>query len=133
MAQKIEPADIVKDFLFPPVTFYIDAGKVGAYTKAVGDTNTIYEKGYVPPMMVAALAMAAMSEQMSLPGGSIHVSQQFSFSNIVHPGDKLTSQAQVKRNIERSKMHMLTIGIDITNQKKETVVSGETGFILPRA
>ena len=102
MAQKIGIGDLVKDFQFPPVTFSIDTGKVSAYTKAVEDTNKIYtDKGYVPPMAVAALAMAAMSDQMSLPGGSIHVTQEFSFTNIVHQGDRLTSQASVIRNIER--------------------------------
>ncbi|MBN1368122.1 MAG: MaoC family dehydratase [Dehalococcoidales bacterium] len=134
MAHEIKISDLVKDFKFPPVIYSIDSGEVNAYTKAVEDNNAIYtNNGYIPPMAVAALAMTTMGEQMSLPSGSIHVSQEFTFSNIVRPGDNLTSQASVIRNIERGKIHMLTIGIDITNQQKQTVLHGETGFILPRA
>ncbi len=133
MVQKIELSDLVKDFRFPPVSYSIDAEKVTAYTGAVEDSNSIYsENGCVPPMATAALAMAAMGEQMSLPAGSIHVSQSFSFNKTISTGDILTSRASVLRNIERGKIHMLTIGIDITNQHNEAVVTGETGFILPR-
>ena len=133
MIKKIDIGDLIKGFQFPPVIFSIDTGQVAAYMAAVEDRNIIYvENGYVPPMTVAALAMAAMGEQMSLPAGSIHVSQEFSFTDIIRTGDILSSQASVIRNIERSKIHMLTIGINIANQQQNAVVTGETGFILPR-
>ena len=133
MAQKIAIGDLKNDFRFPPVTFSIDSGMVSAYLKAVEDNTNIYnENSYVPPTAVAALAMAAMGKQMDLPPGSIHVSQGYSFTNTINPGEILTSQASVKRNLERGKIHLLTIEINIKNEKKETVVSGETGFILPR-
>lgn len=134
MVQKIGLSDLVKDFQFPPVSYSIDSAKVSAYIIAVEDSNSFYrEEKCVPPMAAAALAMAAMGEQMSLPAGSIHVSQEFTFNKIISIGDTLTSRASILRNIERGKIHMLTIRINITNQRNETVVSGETGFILPRA
>ena len=133
MAQKIGIGDLKKDFRFPPVIFSIDSSMRSAYLKAVEDNTNIYdENGYIPPTAVAALAMAAMGKQMDLPPGSIHVSQEYSFANTINLGERLTSQASVKRNLERGKIHMLTIEINIKNEKKETVVSGETGFILPR-
>jgi acyl dehydratase len=102
--------------------------------RAVEDITRIYEdSNSVPPMAVAALAMAAMGKQMELPPGSIHVSQEFEFTNVVKLGETLTSYATVKRNLARGKLHMLTIGINVVNREKNTVVSGETGFILPRS
>ena len=134
MTEKVDLEKLITGFGFPPAVFKLDTGKVSAYVKAVGDTTRIYEdSNSVPPMAVAALAMAAMGRQMELPPGSIHVSQEFEFSNIVRLGETLTSYATVKRNVSRGKLHMLTVGIDVINHDKNTVVSGETGFILPRS
>jgi hypothetical protein len=134
MTEKIDLEKLITGFGFPSVTFKLDAGKVSAYVKAVGDTTRIYEdSNNVPPMAVAALAMAAMGRQMELPPGSIHVSQEFEFANVVKLGETLISYATVKRNVARGKLHMLTIGINVINRENNTVVSGETGFILPRS
>lgn len=134
MTEKIDLGKLITGFGFPPTTLKLDAGKISVYVKAIEDTTRIYEdNNVVPPMAVAALAMAAMGRQMELPPGSIHVSQEFEFADIVKLGEILTSYAMVKRNVARGKLHMLTIGINVVNQEKNTVVSGETGFILPRS
>jgi hypothetical protein len=134
MTEKINLEKLITGFGFPPATFKLDTGKISAYVRAVEDITRIYEdSNSVPPMAVAALAMAAMGKQMELPPGSIHVSQEFEFTNVVKLGETLTSYATVKRNLARGKLHMLTIGINVVNREKNTVVSGETGFILPRS
>ena len=133
MVQKIEIGSLEKGFSFPPAVFKIDASAVSAYLKSVEDSTRIFVgSDYVPPMLVTALAMAVMGKQMELPSGSIHVSQEYSFMKAVSTGELLTSRASVARNLERGKIHMLTIEIKIENKKKELVISGETGFILPR-
>jgi acyl dehydratase len=130
--QKVTYGELATGYAFAPADFRLDSEGVSAYLKAVGDKNPVYqEKNIVPPMAIAALAMAAMAAGLALPPGAIHVSQTLEFKHTVRPGQKLTSLASVKRKIERGKFHMLTIGIDVQNQQKTTVLSGETGFILP--
>lgn len=101
------------------------------YLKATGDNNTYTEEKIAPPMLIAALAMSAMSTNLELPSGAVHVSQELEFRHVAYIDEELTSYARVKRKIERGQLHMLTIGIDVENQKKNTVMSGETSFILP--
>ncbi len=133
MEKKIELINLTTGFCFPPVSYEINQDSVIAYLNAVDDKSKIYEENNcVPPMAVAALAIAAMGNQIELPAGSIHVSQEYSFNNLIRLGEHLTSYASVKRNIERSKLHILNIEIKIENEKKEVAISGETGFILPR-
>ena len=91
------------------------------------------EQGIVPPMAIAALSMAAMSELITLPPGAIHVSQELQFLDTVSVDEDLTSQAKVNRKVERGNIRMLTIGINVLNQQKSTVLTGETSFILPSA
>ena len=66
-----------------------------------------------------------------MPPGAIHVSQDLQFLSLIGIDETLTSHARVNRKVERGKFHMLTIGIDVKNQKQITVLSGETSFILP--
>ncbi len=133
MAQeKIDYQKLTTGYQFAPAGFRLDDQRVKAYLDAVEDRNSIYdEHGIVPPMAMAALAMAAMSSTLALPPGAIHVSQNLEFINLAGIGEELTSHATVNRRAERGKFHMLTIGINILNQSRATVLSGETCFILP--
>jgi len=115
---------------FPPVSLVIDGDRAREYSSATETPTDFYEADIVPPMAVAALAMTAISAAMVLPPGSIHVSQTFNFVRPVKTGEPLTSQARVVRKMERGRFRMLSIGITVSTQQQETVLEGETGFIL---
>ena len=130
--QRIEYEKLTTGYEFTPTSFKLDSKVVMAYLKAVEDNNRIYEEAkIVPPMAIAALAMAAMSTRLVLPPGAIHVSQEVAFINTANIDEMLISYAKVNRKVERGKFHMLTIGINVENQEKTTVITGETSFILP--
>ncbi len=132
--QKIEYEKLTAGYEFVPASFRLDSERVMKYLNTVEDRNRIYEEHQIiPPMAMAALAMAAMSSGLTLPPGAIHVSQNLEFIDVVRIGEKLTSYTRVNRKMERGKFHMLTIGINVLNQQKATVLSGETSFILPLA
>ena len=125
-----EPSQYIVNFTLPG--FRLNGESLMAYLDAVEGDKSIYEKNrIVPPMAVAALAMAAMAEGLSMPPCAVHVSQDLRFLGTVSIDEALTSYAKVNRKIERGKFHMLTIGINVVNQEQATVLSGETSFILP--
>lgn len=129
---KIEYEKLTVGYEFAPAEFQLDEERVTDYLWAVSDDTSIYEEnGVVPPMAIAALAMAALSTGMVLPDGTIHVSQDLEFSELASIGEKLTSHARVNRKVERGKFHILNIGINVTNQENTKVITGETSFILP--
>ncbi|UCB43758.1 MAG: MaoC family dehydratase [Dehalococcoidales bacterium] len=132
--QEIDYKELSNGYEFTPVDFQPDDKMVTAYLSAIEGDKRIYgENKLVPPMAVAALAMASMAEAISLPPGTIHVSQEFQFLGTVSINESLTSYARVNRKIERGKFHMLTIEINVTNQNNAKVITGETSFILPLA
>jgi hypothetical protein len=129
---RIEYEELTTGYEFAPASFQLDSGRLRTYLNAVGDKNRIYEENKaVPPMTIAALAMAAMSSGLVLPPGAIHVSQNLEFVKEVRIGEELTSQAKVSRKVERGKFHMLNVSINVLNQHKNIVLTGETAFILP--
>lgn len=130
--QEIDYRELTTGYEFAPVDFRPDSEMVAAYLGAIeGDKGFYEENKIVPPMAIAALAMAAMAKGMSLPPGAVHVSQELRFLEAVNVNAALTSYARVNRKVERGKFNMLTVGINVLNQEQVTVMTGETGFILP--
>jgi len=130
--RKIEYQDLKAGQEFPPTSFQVDSITVADYLKAVAEDNVMYQNtGLVPPMAVAALSLKALISAISMPPGTIHVSQEFEFMAAVSTQDTLTSQATVSRIQERGKLHLITVAVSVLNQENKPVLAGKTGFILP--
>jgi acyl dehydratase len=130
--KKIDYKELTTGYEFEPASFHLNSESVTAYLDAVESNKQIYEKNKtVPPMAITALAMTAMAAGISMPPGAVHVSQDLQFLSPVEFDETLTSYAKVNRKVERGKIHMLSIGIKVMNQKQQSVLSGETSFILP--
>jgi len=118
---------------FPPGNYRLDASKVALFLKAIDDTSHLYQDNrLVPPMAVAALAMATLSKTISLPPGAIHTSQELSFVKAVSLDESLTSYARLSRTQKRGKLHLITVDLNVRNQNQQTVLTGKTSFILPQ-
>ena len=130
--QKIDYEKLTTGYEFKPSGFRIDRNSMDKYLDAVDGDKSLYEKdNIVPPMSIAALAMTAMAEGLSMPPGAIHVSQDIQFLNPVRINENLTSYARVNRVVKRGKIHMLNIGVNVVNERNISVLAGETSFILP--
>lgn len=131
---KLNFKDLETGSEFPASVFCLDKDRVIAYLESTGSSPDLFlEKDIVPPMAVVALSMGAMMDALALPPGAIHVSQDVAFHHAASIGEELTSQALVKRKVDRSRLRMLTIGISVMNKDQEVVMTGETGFIVPQA
>ena len=132
--QKVEYSQLSAGYEFPPASYRIDSSLVTDYLRAVEETSDLYQDtSIVPPMAVAAHAMATLVENISLPSGAIHVSQEFKFIDTASAQDNLTSYARVARKQELGKLRLLTIDFNVFNQKRREVLAGRTSFILPES
>ena len=130
--QKIKYSQLEAGYEFPPSSYKLDTSIVSTYLKAVEDTSRLYQDNeLVPPMVVAAYAMAALSQGICLPPGAIHVSQELEFIGTVSVNESLISCARVSRKQSRGKFHLLAIDLNVFNQNQKVVLAGKTSFILP--
>ncbi|MFC1953710.1 MaoC family dehydratase N-terminal domain-containing protein [Chloroflexota bacterium] len=131
--ETIDYSQIEAGYEFPPGDYKVDSSTASVFLEAVEYTGPLYQDtGLVPPMAVAASALATLSRTISLPPGSIHVSQELEFVTIVNVNDSLTSYTRVNRVQQRGKIHLLTVDFDVRNQYQKTVLTAKTSFILPR-
>ena len=130
--QKVEYSQLEAGFEFPPSSYKLDSTMVATYLKAVEETSELYQDtSLVPPMAIAAHAMAALSEGICLPPGTIHVSQEFEFLDTASIDDTFTSYARVGKKQSRGKFNLLVVDLSVGNQDMKKVLTGKTSFILP--
>ena len=132
--QKIDYEELDVGYEFPKTTFHLDSAMVSDYIAAVGETSSLYQDSkLVPPMAIAAFAMAALAKGFSLPSGAIHISQEIEFLGTIGTSDTITSHAKVSRKQKRSVFHLLTIDFRAFNQANKAILAGKTEFILPQS
>jgi hypothetical protein len=123
---------LFEGYEFPSKSYTFDSTEVSIYLKATRESNELYHgTGLVPPMLVAAYSMAALSKSILMPPGTIHVTQQLDFLGPVHVGDTITCSSKVTRKQDRGGLHIMNTDICIANQKSVKVLTGRIGFILP--
>jgi acyl dehydratase len=131
---KLEYSDIKPGYEFPPATHKMDSSIVSIYLKAVEDTDRLYQDNMiVPPTALAAYAMTSLSGRLSLPAGSIHVSQELEFLDTVSMSDTITCHARVSQKHERGRLHLMAVDFEVCKQDDIKVLTGKTSFILPGA
>ncbi len=114
---------------FPPVHYRLGEEEVEQYIQAVGAER----RDHVPPLAVAARAIASLGEFIALPAGTIHVSQEFEFDQLVTAESRVTCIAKVHRKLSRGSMRMLTLELSIADEAGAVVQRGRSTIVLPEA
>ena len=95
--------DLAAGHVFPAIVFSIDAEQARAYGAACGDALELYDvAGVVPPLAVAALALGALLDQVSLPPGTLHAAESLSFKAPVPRDSALEYRATLAQRSQRS-------------------------------
>ena len=121
--------ELTPGYKFPPATYELSASFVSKYLKAVDSAGD----GFVPPLVITACAIAAMTKSVPLPPGTIaiHASQELEFFKLVPVGATIECHIGVAQKIARGKMSMLILELEIFDKGKEKVQSGRATIALP--
>lgn len=136
---KLQYEQLEIGYEFPPVSYEISAEAISKYLEAVDESSNLYYQpdafqaltGLVPPLAIAAYAMTALSQNLCLPPGSIHVSQEIESLKELMIGSRITCCARVSRKQKRRNLRLFTIDLSVFDQNQDMVLSGKTSFILP--
>lgn len=114
---------------FPPVHYCLDPDIVTAYVESVGAAP----HDHVPPLAVAARAIASLGDLIALPPGTIHAAQEFEFHRTVAVGSCVSCRATVARKVSRGPMRMLVLEMNIIDDSGSLVQAGRSTIVLPEA
>jgi hypothetical protein len=94
--------DLEAGHSFETIQFVIDRERSQAYLDATGDKLTLYNENYaVPPLAVAALALGALLERVSLPPGTLHASESLRAYEAVQVGTRLQCDVRLAQRSAR--------------------------------
>jgi len=121
--------ELTAGYEFPPVRYSLTSEIVEAYVQAVGAD----ERAHVPPLAVAARAIATLGELIELQPGTIHAAQEFELYRLVPVGAAVTCVATVARKLSRGPMRMLTLEMNVSDESGAPVQKGRSTIVLPEA
>ena len=110
----------------------VDDEFVQEYLGAVEDSSPIYgEADAVPPLALAARALGALLEELSLPPGTIHGAQELDCRRMVRHGEEVSCIARPSRPLRRGDWQFLTFDFTLYGADDEPVVSGKSTVLIP--
>jgi hypothetical protein len=111
--------DLQTGHSFETIQFVIDRERTRAYLAATGDKLTLYnENEAVPPLAVAALALGALLEKVSLPPGTLHANESLRAHEAVQVGAQLQCEARLAQRSSRG-------GWIVSVLESEIIVEGQ--------
>ena len=104
------------------------------YLNAVGDPSRLYrEARLAPPLALAAYALGALLQRLTLPPGTVHSLQEVKIQRAVQFGEELRGIASLGRPKLRGKKHFLTISYSLRDQAGLEVQTGKSTVLVTGA
>lgn len=115
--------------------YRLDSELVSNYVEAVEDKSDLLsdDSGRVlaPAMAVAALSLRGVVEDLRIPGGTLHVGQEFEFSGAVAVGDTVDCVATMTHNSVRGDWRFLVVECLVFSEGQAEVMKGRSSIMIP--
>ena len=128
-------ADLAAGDAISDRTFLLGLDGVGKYASAVRDESGVFdpaeESPTVPPMAVATFALRGVLDDLGIPEGTIHVSQEMAFLGAVTMGEELSCKAVVSQNAVKTGYRLLAVGMEVSDREGRQVMTGKSTILVP--
>lgn len=116
-------------------TYVLDADTVSRYADAVGDQTQVRSgedgRALIPAMAVAALSFRGVLSGLQLPGGTVHIGQEFEFSKAVAVGETLECNARLLQNSVRRGFRFMVVHLEVNDGASQRVMEGRSTITVP--
>ena len=112
-------------------SYIIDEQIVNEYLFATQDYNSKNLTSSIPPMIIAALGIRGVVNDLKIPGGTLHVGQEINFTQSVSIGETLKCEANLLSNTVKKEWRFMSVGIEVLNQNNDLVMEGKSSIMLP--
>jgi hypothetical protein len=112
-------------------SYMIDQQIVNDYLSATQDNNSKKLTTTIPSMIIAALGLRGIVNDLKIPGGTLHVGQEINFTRSVLIGETLKCEAHLLSNTIRKGWRFMSVSIEVINQNNDLVMEGKSSIMLP--
>ena len=116
----------------PAQRIHVDPERVQQYLAAVGSESPLYhgDSSVAPSLAIAAWVLGGLIEEIGLPSGSVHVSQEFSFIDTAPLDSTLDATAEVVQATSRAGMDVVVFEIHAVHEGR-AILSGRSMLLMP--
>lgn len=114
--------------------FRLDVEKLAAYVEAVDDGLMPWKEGdvqFVPPMAIVAMALQGLIDNIGIPGGTVHVGQEFEIFGPARVGQTMRSEAVVLQNSVRGEIRLIAVAFTVTDDNGMLLMNAKSTLLLP--
>ena len=119
-------------------TYLLDQESVTKYKNAVQDNLLSGNRetsgtcnDFAPPMSIAALSLKGVVNDLKIPGGTLHTSQEIKFSSKVTIGEILDCTATLNSNTVRANWRFMVVNLVVGDSEGTTVMTGKSTIMIP--
>ena len=124
--------DLPTGYKFTPINIELSSRDVMLYLESVQDDRFATDMvGWVPPTSLAAYALGSILNEISLPSGSVHASQEISLSREVRDDEVVTFNATLVQNSIRKNWRFLSIEFVGEGKSGGEFLNGKTMVLVP--
>lgn len=119
--------------------YSIPRDSVNRYLEAVQDSSpsssgdSSFISQLAPPMCVATLSLRGVVQDLHIPGGTLHVSQDMQFLKPVPIDMSLTCIATLHQNSTRGNWRFIMMEMEVTDAMKDIVLKSRSSIMIPVA
>ncbi|MDA1061646.1 MAG: hypothetical protein O2895_01850 [Chloroflexi bacterium] len=108
----------------------LDAADTRAYLTATGEPLERWTEA-APPLAIGALVLAALTERIPLPEGTVHIGQEFEFLRTVTPGEPLQVDLRIGQRSDRSGAVVIAFDLALHTAAGDAVLRGRATVVAP--
>tara|TARA_Y100000590_G_scaffold396892_1_gene478010 strand:- start:10042 stop:10434 length:393 start_codon:yes stop_codon:yes gene_type:complete len=127
----VKYSELKPDQIISTQKFSLDESFVRHYLQSTRDKAATKNIKFAPPMSLAALAVRAAVNDLQIPGGTLHLTQEVEFFGPFPIGESIFCTATLLQNSVRAGMRIMVIGLVIKNNTESQIMSGKSTITLP--
>lgn len=102
---------------------------INKYTESVKDSSNY--KNSVPPMAISALSIRGVLNDLKIPGGTVHVSQEFNYFLSIEKSEHIECLATIISNNVRGGWRFLSIKLETISTDQKLIMTGKSTIMIP--
>jgi len=113
----------------PVFMFSVSTEEVRAYLDATGASADVWVH-YVPPLALGALTLAGLMDEIPLPAGAVHVSQELESMRAVKHGESIEARLTIAQQSVRQGTNVVVFAIELRTASG-IALQGRTTVMAP--
>ncbi len=121
---QLQPENIISENQYE-----ISQDFINKYTESVKD-DSVYNN-LVPPMAISALSIRGVLNDLNIPGGTVHLNQEFDYFSAVHKNEIINCKATIISNNVRAGWRFLVIKLETSTKQQPIIMTGKSTIMIP--